>query len=60
MQQYLDLVDRVLTSGTHKHNRTGVDTISKFAEFYRIDLAQGYPLLTTKKVNFNAMLREVL
>ncbi len=60
MQQYLDLVDRVLTRGSLKQNRTGVDTISTFAEFYRIDLSQGYPLLTTKKVNFNAMLHEVL
>lgn len=59
MQQYLELVERVLTKGTHKSNRTGVDTISTFTEFYRVDLADGYPLLTTKKVNFNAMLREV-
>jgi len=60
MQQYLDLVQRVLEKGTRKSNRTGVDTISAFAEFYRVDLAAGYPLLTTKKVNFNAMLHEVL
>lgn len=60
MRAYLDLVERVLTNGTRKSNRTGVDTISSFAEFYRVDLAQGYPLLTTKKVNFNAMLWEVL
>jgi thymidylate synthase len=36
-----------------------VDTISSFAEFYRVDLSQGYPLLTTKKVNFSAMLWEI-
>ncbi len=59
MQQYLDLVDRVLKCGTRKTNRTGVDTISTFAEFYRVDLADGYPLITTKKVNFKAMLHEV-
>jgi len=59
MQQYLDLIERVLTKGTLKLNRTGVDTISTFAEFYRVDLAEGYPLLTTKKVNFKAMLYEV-
>ena len=59
MKQYLNLVDRVLTKGQRKSNRTGVDTISSFAEFYRVDLSQGYPLLTTKKVNFDAMLREV-
>jgi thymidylate synthase len=57
---YLDVVRRVLETGTRKRNRTGVDTLSSFAEFYRVDLAAGYPLLTTKKVNFVAMLREVL
>jgi len=60
MREYLDLVERVLTRGTRKKNRTGVDTISSFSEHYSVDLAQGYPLLTTKKVNFDAMLYEVL
>ncbi len=60
MQQYLELVERVLAHGSLKHNRTGVDTISAFAESYRVDLQDGYPLLTSKKVNFNAMLHEVL
>jgi thymidylate synthase len=57
---YLDVVRRVLETGTRKRNRTGVDTIASFAEFYRVDLAAGYPLLTTKKVYFDSMLREVL
>ncbi len=60
MREYLDLVERVLTNGTHKKNRTGVDTISCFSEHYTVDLGKGFPLLTTKKVNFSAMLREVL
>ncbi len=60
MREYLDLVERVLTRGTHKKNRTGVDTISCFAEHYTVDLGKGYPLLTTKKVNFKAMLYEVI
>lgn len=60
MREYLELVDRVLRSGVRKQNRTGIDTISVFAENYRVDLAGGFPLLTTKRVNFNAMLREVL
>ena len=60
MREYLDLVERVLTMGAYKKNRTGVDTISCFAEHYKVDLNNGYPLLTTKKVNFNAMLYEVL
>lgn len=57
---YLDVVRRVLETGARKRNRTGVDTISSFAESYRVDLADGYPLLTTKKVYFGSMLREVL
>ncbi len=60
MREYLDLVERVLTNGMRKKNRTGVDTISCFSEHYTVDLGKGFPLLTTKKVNFNAMLREVL
>jgi thymidylate synthase len=60
MREYLDLVERVLTNGTLKKNRTGVDTISSFAEHYRVDLSKGFPLLTTKQVNFKAMLYEVL
>ncbi len=60
MREYLDLVERVLTNGTLKKNRTGVDTISCFAEHYTVDLENGYPLLTTKKVNFKSMLYEVL
>ena len=60
MREYLDLVDRVLTHGIRKSNRTGIDTISCFAEHYTVDLREGYPLLTTKKVNFRAMLHEVL
>jgi thymidylate synthase len=60
MREYLDLAERVLKNGVLKKNRTGVDTLSCFAEHYQVDLSNGYPLLTTKKVNFNAMLREVL
>lgn len=60
MREYLDLVERVLANGVRKHNRTGVDTLSCFAEHYQVDLSKGYPLLTTKRVNFNSMLHEVL
>ncbi|MFN3596062.1 MAG: thymidylate synthase [Rubricoccaceae bacterium] len=59
-QAYLDLVARVLERGVRRPNRTGTDTLSLFGEFYRVDLAEGFPLLTTKRVNFNAMWREVL
>jgi thymidylate synthase len=60
MREYLDLVERVLTKGIRKQNRTGIDTISCFAEHYTIDLSEGYPLLTTKKINIKSMLFEVL
>jgi thymidylate synthase len=60
MREYLDLVERVLTHGTYKQNRTGIDTLSCFAEHYTVDLRQGFPLLTTKRVNFKSMLYEVL
>ena len=60
MKEYLDLVRHVLENGTSKKSRTGVDTISYFGAFYRVDLSKGYPLLTTKEVNFTSMLRELL
>ena len=60
MKQYLDLVERVLANGTLKKNRTGVDTLSCFSEYYKVDLSEGYPLLTTKKMNFSSMAYEVL
>ena len=60
MKEYLDLVERVLTNGVKKINRTGVDTISCFSEHYKIDLSEGYPLVTTKKLNFKSMLHETL
>lgn len=60
MKQYLDLVKRVLDNGVLKENRTGTDTISSFAEFYRVDLSDGFPLLTTKKVFFRSVVLELL
>jgi thymidylate synthase len=60
MQQYLDLVDLVLKNGIRKPTRTGVDTISYFAAFYRVDLSEGFPLLTTKKMEWKSLLHEVL
>lgn len=60
MRQYLDLVQRVLDNGVLKKNRTGTDTISNFAEFYRVDLSEGLPLLTTKKVFFRSVVLELL
>ena len=59
MKQYLDLVKYVLENGERKVNRTGVATLSCFAAFYKINISEGFPLLTTKKVYFNSMLREL-
>ncbi|MGK7370000.1 MAG: thymidylate synthase [Candidatus Halalkalibacterium sp. M3_1C_030] len=60
MKAYLDLVRNVLDHGVWKENRTGTDTISGFAESYKVDLQQGFPLLTTKKVYFRSVILELL
>jgi len=60
MKAYLDLVRNVLENGVRKSNRTGVDTLSSFSEFYKVDLADGFPLLTTKKVIFRSVILELL
>ena len=60
MREYLDLVRTVLTHGIRKPSRTGVDTLAFFGAFYKVDLAAGFPLLTTKKVNFASCLHELL
>jgi thymidylate synthase len=60
MKEYLNLVKLVMNEGIRKRTRTGIDTISYFSANYRVDLSKGYPLLTTKKVEFKSMLHEVL
>lgn len=60
MKQYLDLVQKVLENGVKKDNRTGTPTLSCFAENYRVDLSEGFPLLTTKKVFFRSVILELL
>lgn len=60
MKIYLDIVKDVLENGHLKENRTGVDTLSKFGVFYKIDLNDGFPLLTTKKVSWKNILLETL
>ncbi|REL33663.1 thymidylate synthase [Rhodohalobacter sp. SW132] len=60
MKQYLNLVKNVLDNGVIKENRTGIPTISCFAEHYKVDLAEGFPLLTTKKVFFRSVILELL
>ena len=60
MQQYLNLVQNVLENGVKKENRTGTPTLSCFAENYKVDLEEGFPLLTTKKVYFRSVIMELL
>ena len=63
MRQYLDFVADTLTAGTHKPNRTGVDTISDFSHHYTVDLQNGFPLLTTKDLSgfrWNSLIHELL
>lgn len=60
MKQYHNLVSRVLEQGIRKENRTGTPTISSFSEFYKVDLSQGFPLITTKKVFFKSVIMELL
>ncbi|HCF72303.1 MAG TPA: thymidylate synthase, partial [Gammaproteobacteria bacterium] len=60
MQQYLDVVETVLTEGKRKSNRTGVDTLSSFNLNYQIDLRQGFPLLTTKEISWKNIVVENL
>lgn len=59
-KQYFDLIDRVLEEGIEKSDRTGTGTISVFGDQRRYDLAKGFPLLTTKKINYAAVLHELI
>ena len=60
MKQYHDLVRLILENGERKSDRTGTGTISMFGLQTKYDLRQGFPLITTKKVNFSAVVRELL
>jgi thymidylate synthase len=60
MRQYLDLMERVLTEGIEKRDRTGVGTRSIFGHQMRFDLGRGFPLLTTKKLHLKSIVYELL
>jgi thymidylate synthase len=59
MQQYLDLVDSILTKGVKKENRTGVDAITIPGAMFEHDMSKGFPLLTTKSVPFRLVSSEL-